>query len=46
MKNYEVPMVEIVEIKTQGVLCASGGGEAAGFGAGTTNMNIQDGYGW
>ena len=48
-KCYEAPKMEIIEIESQGVLCASGGnggGEAAGFGAGTTNMNMQGGYGW
>ena len=48
-KRYESPKAEVVEIESQGVLCASGGnggGEAAGFGAGTTNMNMQGGYGW
>lgn len=46
-KRYEAPQVELIEIEPQGILCASaGGGETAGFGAGTTNMNMQDGYGW
>ncbi len=47
-KLYEAPQVEVIEIENQGVLCASGagGGETSGFGAGTTNMNMQDGYGW
>ena len=47
-KHYEAPQVEIIEIKPQGILCASGegGGEAAGFGGGTTNMNYGSGYGW
>ncbi|MBQ6305623.1 MAG: hypothetical protein IJK78_03565 [Bacteroidales bacterium] len=46
-KRYEAPQVELIEIEPQGILCASaGGGETTGFGAGTTNMNMQDGYGW
>ena len=47
-KHYEAPQVEIIEIKPQSILCASagGGGETSGFGAGTTNMNMQGGYGW
>jgi hypothetical protein len=47
-KHYEAPQVEVIEIENQGVLCASGngGGETSGFGAGTTNMNMQGGYGW
>ena len=46
-QRYEAPKMEVIEIKTQGILCASaGGGEATGFGAGTTNMEMQDGYGW
>ena len=46
-KGYEAPQAEVIEIEPQGILCASaGGGETTGFGAGTTNMNMQDGYGW
>ena len=45
-KRYEAPQVEVIEVKPQGILCASAGGETTGFGAGTTNMNMQDGYGW
>ncbi len=45
-KVYEAPQAEVIVIETQGILCASaGGGETTGFGAGTTNMNMQ-GYGW
>jgi hypothetical protein len=43
---YEAPKAEVIVMESQGVLCASGGGEATGFGAGTTNMNMQGGYGW
>lgn len=43
-KVYETPQAEIIEIESQGVLCASGGA-ASSAGGGTTNMNIQ-GYGW
>ena len=47
IKRYEAPQVEVIEIESQGMLCASAGGDqATGFGAGTTNMNMQDGYGW
>lgn len=46
-QRYEAPKMEVIEIEYQGILCASaGGGEATGFGAGTTNMNMQGGYGW
>ena len=46
-KRYEAPYVEIIAIESQGILCASAGGDdATGFGAGTTNMNMQSGYGW
>jgi hypothetical protein len=47
-KRYEAPQVEVIEIESQGMLCASGagGGETSGFGAGTTNMNMESGYGW
>ena len=42
-KRYETPKVEVIEIEPQGILCASGGGDdATGFGAGTTNMIIQE----
>lgn len=46
-QGYEAPRMEVIEMEYQGILCASvGGGEATGFGAGTTNMNMQGGYGW
>ena len=46
-QRYEAPKAEVIEIESQGILCASaGGGETTGFGAGTTNMNIESGYGW
>ena len=41
-QRYEAPKMEVIEIKTQGILCASAGGGEAG----TTNMEMQDGYGW
>ena len=28
-KRYEAPLAEIIEIESQGVLCASGGGASA-----------------
>ena len=28
LKTYEAPKVEVIEIESQGVLCASGGGES------------------
>ena len=47
-KLYEAPKAEIILIETQGVLCASepSASVSTGAGGGTTNMNIQDGYGW
>ena len=46
-KRYETPKVEVIEIEPQGILCASGGAvTSAGAGGGTTNMNVQGGYGW
>lgn len=44
-KVYEAPMAEVIVIESQGVLCVSGG-VSTSKGGGTTNMNIQDGYGW
>ncbi len=44
-KTYEAPKVEVIEIETQGVLCVSGDA-AASAGGGTTNMNVNNGYGW
>ena len=46
-KRYEAPKAEVIEIESQGILCASaGGGEMTGAGAGTTPMSVQNGYGW
>ncbi len=45
-KVYEAPMAEIIEIEIQGVLCASAPAASTGAGGGTTNMNVQNGYGW
>ena len=42
---YETPKAEIIEIESQGVLCASGGA-ATTTGGGTTNMNMGGNYGW
>ena len=44
-KFYEAPKAEVIEIESQGVLCASGGA-AFSTGGGTTNMNVNNGYGW
>ena len=44
-KRYESPKAEVIVIESQGVLCASGG-VSTSKGGGTTNMSIQDGYGW
>ena len=49
MKNitksrYEAPQAEIIALEHQGVLCASGGGNAPG--AGITGMNSGNTYGW
>ena len=45
-KIYESPKAEIIEVESQGVLCASAPAAFINAGVGTTNMNIQDGYGW
>ena len=46
-RTYETPQAEIIEIETQGVLCASTGAATGATGnGGTTNMNMQNGYGW
>lgn len=45
-KVYEAPKLEIIEIESQGVLCASAPAASTGAGGGTTNMNVQNGYGW
>jgi hypothetical protein len=42
-KRYEVPQAEVIEIETQGVLCASdGGGTLTSRGAGTTSMGMSE----
>lgn len=41
MKSYEAPKMEIIEIKTQGILCASGG-VAASAGGGTESMYMTN----
>ena len=46
MKVYEAPKTEIMELESQGILCASAGAETKTSGGGTTNMNVQNGYGW
>ena len=43
-KHYEAPKAELIAIEHQGVLCASGGGNAPG--AGITGMNNGNTYGW
>ena len=45
-KVYETPQVEVIEIEPQGMLCASAPAASTGAGGGTTNMNVNDGYGW
>jgi hypothetical protein len=45
-KVYEAPYAEVIAIESQGVLCASAGAVTTTGGGGTTNMNMQDGYGW
>ena len=45
-KVYEAPMAEVIEIVSQGVLCASAPTASTGAGGGTTNMNINTGNGW
>ena len=45
MKVYEAPMAEIIEIESQGILCASSDAATA-TGGGTTNMNMGDTYDW
>ena len=45
LKRYESPKAEVIEIESQGVLCASVGA-AFSTGGGTTNMNISSGHGW
>ena len=44
--RYEAPQAEVIEIESQGILCASGGAATnTGAGGGTTNMGIT-GYDW
>ena len=46
-KSYEAPKAEVIEIESQGVLCASSAAATStGAGGGTTNMGINNGYGW
>ena len=45
-KVYEAPKAEVIKIVSQGVLCASAPAASTGAGGGTTNMNVQNGYGW
>ena len=46
-KHYEAPKAEVIAIESQGVLCASGGSQMSTTGGGgTTNMTINDGFGW
>jgi len=45
-KVYEAPKAEVIVIEIQGVLCASAPAASTGAGGGTTNMNVQNGYGW
>ena len=40
-KRYEAPQVEVIEIETQSVLCASGGA-ATNAGGGTESMNMVE----
>ena len=46
LKVYEAPKAEIIEIESQGILCASAGAVTTTGAGGTTNMNVQNGYGW
>ena len=41
VKRYEAPQAEIIEIKPQGVLCASGGA-VTNMGGGTETMNMVE----
>ena len=45
-QSYVAPMAEVIVIESQGVLCASAPTASTGAGGGTTNMNVQNGYGW
>ena len=47
LKVYEAPKAEVIAIESQSVLCASGGGASFSTGGGTTtNMGINNGFGW
>ena len=39
--RYEAPQAEVIEIKPQGVLCASGGA-VTNMGGGTESMNMVE----
>lgn len=45
-QGYVAPMAEVIVIESPGVLCASAPAVSTGAGGGTTNMNVQNGYGW
>ena len=47
-KPYEAPQAKVLEIESQGVLCASGGGAAAAANpnGGINGMNNGNTYGW
>ena len=40
-KRYEAPQVEVIEVKPQGILCASGG-VATNAGGGTESMTMVE----
>jgi len=50
MKNnrqrYEAPKAEVIEIESQGILCASVDADSSIGGGGTTNMGINGNFGW
>lgn len=47
LKVYEAPKAEVLEIESQGVLCASGGGDASANPTGGINgMSNGSTYGW
>lgn len=41
-QRYETPKVEVIEIKLQGILCASGGVAATYASGRTESMNLTD----
>ena len=48
-KRYEAPKAEIIEIESQGILCASAGGPSGtpgAPGAGLNGMNNGGTHGW